>query len=275
MRTTDAAQKRSDINDAAALASFEGRYRDVVLGPVVVVIPAYREAGSIAGVLAEVPTVGAGLLIVTLVVDDGSNDGTADLAEGAGAFVCRLPENRGQGAALRIGYRLAINHGARYVVSLDADGQYDPAEIPALLVPLVDGQADFVSGSRRLGASYGGDLFRQAGVVFFAAVIRALTGRRVTDPSFGLRAMTAEVAAMVPLHQPQFQAAELLIGAAMRGYRTTERPGSIRARVAGRSRKGPNIVYGFRFGLVVLSTWWRELTRQRRTRAILSTRRVR
>ena len=71
---------------------------------------------------------------------------------------------------------IAADGGAAYVVTTDADGQYDPADIPAVLAPIIEDRADFVSGSRRLGRTYRGDGFRQLGVVFYAGVIRVLTG---------------------------------------------------------------------------------------------------
>ena len=80
-----------------------------------------------------------------------------------------LPVNLGQGAALRLGYQLASAHGARYVVTLDADGQNDPAEMATMLQPLLDDTADFVIASRRLGVDQTTDRFRRAGVRLYAA----------------------------------------------------------------------------------------------------------
>jgi len=256
------AQARAAVDpdpvDAAARAEFAARYGDPAFGPVCIVIAAYREAASIGDVLDTLPREVLDLAVSVLVVDDGSDDGTADVARAHGAFVCAAPANRGQGAALRLGYRVADVQGAEYIVTTDADGQYDPADIPALLAPIVAGEADFVSGSRRLGSTYHGDGFRRLGVVFYAAVLRLLTHQAITDPSFGLRAMRTEVSRSVVLRQPQFQASELLIGAAMKGFTVAEVPATMRARAAGESRKGPDLVYGARFGWVVISTWWRE-----------------
>jgi glycosyltransferase involved in cell wall biosynthesis len=250
--------------DAAARREFAHRHGEADFGPVCIVIAAYREATSLGEVVAALPGEVHGLDVSVLVVDDGSDDGTADVARAHGAFACISAVNRGQGAALRLGYELATEHGARYLVTTDADGQYDPAEIPALLEPIVANRADFVTGSRRLGSTYRGDGVRRLGVVFYATVIRVLTGQRITDPSFGLRAMRVEVPAAVTLRQPQFQASELLIGAAMQGFRIAEVPGVMRRRTAGKSRKGPDLVYGARFGWVVVSTWWRERDRRPR-----------
>jgi hypothetical protein len=93
-------------------------------------------------------------------------DATAKEADEAGAVVCDVEVNRGQGAALRLGYRIAREGGAAYIVTTDADGQYDPAEIPSLLRPIIDGDADFVTGSRRMGSEETRDPIRKAGVRF-------------------------------------------------------------------------------------------------------------
>jgi glycosyltransferase involved in cell wall biosynthesis len=257
-----------DDHDRGMLDAFSARYGQQSFGALFVVVSAYREAGSIGDVLAEVPAEVRGCAVSTIVVDDGSDDGTADIAEASGAYVCRSQTNRGQGAALRLGYQVAVAHGATYVATVDADGQYDPRELEELLDPILDDRADFVSGSRTLGRTYQRDWIRRLGVVVYAALIRALTGTAVSDPSFGLRVMRTEVVEKVTLRQPQFQAAELLIATAMGGFRITERPGTMRERAAGKSRKGPNLVYGYRFGSVVVSTWWRERRRRRGRRGI-------
>ncbi len=101
--------------------------------------------------------------VSTLVVVDGGDDGTEDIVAAQGAYCAALPVNMGQGVALRLGYELAAAHGAKYVVTLDADGQNDPAEIPGFLAPLLDGTADFVIGSRRLGTDETTDKVRMAG----------------------------------------------------------------------------------------------------------------
>jgi glycosyltransferase involved in cell wall biosynthesis len=92
-----------------------------------------------------------GLAAEVIVVADGCPDGTAKEADKAGAIVADVPVNRGQGTALRLGYRIAREGGAVYIVTTDADGQYDPREIESLLSPVVAGRADFVTGSRRQG----------------------------------------------------------------------------------------------------------------------------
>jgi hypothetical protein len=208
--------------------------------------------------VAAIPGTVCGLETEVIVVVDGSTDRTAAVAREAGALVCDVPVNRGQGAALRLGYRLARERGAIFIATLDADGQYDPAELPRVVAPLVDGTADLVTGSRRLGRSHTTDRARGAGVVVFGALITLLTGTRITDPANGLRAMSATVTEVVPLHQPQYQASELLVGAILHGFRVIEVPTTMHQRSAGTTKKGRNLAYGARFAGVVLTTWWRE-----------------
>lgn len=256
-----AARPAASIDDAAleAMTSTDPRARN--LPPVAVVIAAYDEEGAIGAVVKDMPTRICGLPALAVVVVDGATDGTAPEARANGAVVCDVPVRRGQGAALRLGYRIAREGGARYIVTTDADGQYDPAEVERVLEPVVSGEADFVSGSRRLGRDETTDGVRRMGVRFFAAVITALTGHRVTDPAFGLRAMRAEVTAAIELEQPQYQAAEVLIGVIARGFRAAERPATMRKRKASETKKGRNLNYAIRFTRVICATWLRERAR--------------
>jgi glycosyltransferase involved in cell wall biosynthesis len=251
--------------DRAAIEAFREEVGDraTSLPPVAIVIAAYNEEGAIGPVVDTLPTRFAGLDAATIVVSDGSVDATAKEARAGGALVCDVPVNRGQGAALRLGYRLAREGGARYIVTTDADGQYNPAEIESLLAPILAGEADFVTGSRKLGSEETKDPVRKLGVRVFAVTISMLTGQRISDTTFGLRAMRSEVTGAVLLEQPQYQAAELLIGVITHGFRVAERPATIHRRTVGKSKKGNNAFYALSFSKVVLGTWWRE--RQRRS----------
>jgi glycosyltransferase involved in cell wall biosynthesis len=243
--------------DEAALEAFTSEY-GTELAPVAVIMAAYREEDSIGDVVSAIPAMICGHATSTIVVVDGSDDDTAKVARKHGALVCDVPVNRGQGAALRLGYSLARTTGASYIVTIDADGQYDPAEIERVLSPIVEGEADFVTGSRRLGRQETDDLVRHLGVRVFAWLMSRLSGQRITDTSFGLRAMRAEVTGQVRLRQPQYQSAELLIGVIAHGHRVMEVPGSMLRRTAGESKKGHNVLYGWRYARVVAGTWWRE-----------------
>jgi glycosyltransferase involved in cell wall biosynthesis len=266
-----------EVIDDAAVEAFGQGYgeRAAQLAPVAIVIAAYNEEGAIGPVIEALPGEVCGLATVAVVVADGCADGTVAEARAAGAMVCDVPVNRGQGAALRLGYRLAREGGADYIVTTDADGQYNPAEIERVLAPVVAGEADFVTGSRRLGSQETKDMIRRTGVRFFAGTISMLTGQKISDTTFGLRAMRAEVTDAVSLEQPQYQASELLIGVITHGYKVAEVPATIHKRRVGESKKGQNplyqlhipgvnnFVYGARFARVAYGTWWRERQRSR------------
>jgi 4-amino-4-deoxy-L-arabinose transferase-like glycosyltransferase len=254
----DPAGVDDEATDAEALTEFSERHGEARFAPVVVVIAAYEEEQGIGGVVESIPEKAHGMAVDVLVVDDGSVDATTQRARRHGAYVCRSPRNRGQGAALRLGYRLARERGAQYVVTTDADGQYDVDELETLLEPIVEDRADFVTGSRALGQNDATDPVRRLGTVVFARLVSLLTGTRVTDTSFGFRAMRAELTGAVTLAQPQYQSSELLIGVLARGFRVVELPMRMRHRNHGKSKKGNNLVYGLRYARVVVSTWWRE-----------------
>jgi glycosyltransferase involved in cell wall biosynthesis len=256
-------QASGDPIDRRAVADFEARFGQPTFAPVVVVIAAYQEEPTIGPVLDAVPTRCCGLAIDTLVVVDGATDATAGLARDRGVYVCVCDVNRGQGAALRLGYALARRYGARFVVTTDADGQYDPSQLGRLLDPLITDRADFVTGSRWLGDQATTDRVRRAGSRFFAWVTSVLTGQHITDTSFGFRAMKADLTGKVTLRQPQYQSAELLIEVLARGDRVVEVPMTMRARSAGETKKGTNLTYGSRYAAVLLGTLgrhWRHWT---------------
>jgi glycosyltransferase involved in cell wall biosynthesis len=146
---------------------------------IVGVIPAYQAAATLAPVVSE-----AMQHLPVLVVDDGSTDDTAAVAEAAGAHVLRQVPNHGKGAALRVGFGRALDDGARAVITIDADGQHDPSRIPAFLeawrrggAPLIIGQRDFsqMPFSRRLANNLGTWTFSWA------------VGRHIADNQSGYR----------------------------------------------------------------------------------------
>ena len=249
-----------DPVERGAARAFLGTHAPGLGAPLAIVIPAYNEEPTVAGVVAEIPRDAAGLKLEVIVVVDGARDATASKAAGAGALVCEVPVNRGQGAALRLGYWLARARGARVIATIDADGQYEPDEIGRVVAPILEDRADFVSGSRRLGAELTTDRVRHLGVLVFGALISVLVRHRITDPACGIRAMRSEVTADVVLEQPQYQASELMISAALHGYRLAEVPTTMRDRGvhATATKKGGNFGYGVRFARAALRTWRRD-----------------
>jgi glycosyltransferase involved in cell wall biosynthesis len=249
---------------SVARETFASSYPDVKLQRLVIVIAAYNEADNIGAVLDEIPGQIADVAVTALVIDDGSSDDTTAVARRHGALVCTLSANRGHGVALRLGYRIAREGGAGYIATLDGDGQWDPADLPAMVRLLEEDRADFVVGSRQLGRTENTDSFRNLGVRFFAALISRLTHTRLTDTSSGLRVMRAGLTGVVRQTQPQYQTSELLIGALYQGFRVAEVPTTMRRRLSGTTKKGDNLIYGLSYGRVIASTWWRESRRESR-----------
>jgi Glycosyl transferase family 2 len=257
-RGASAQRPQRDRVDDVALAEFSRRYGRPRLGPVAIVIAAYNEADSIRGVLDALPAEVCGLRSDVVVVDDASTDGTASALSHGRGYVVSCSVNRGQGAALRLGYRVAREHGARYLITTDADGQYAASDMPALLTPILEDRADFVTGSRILGHQQTRDRVRRLGVHVFGWLATILTGHRHTDTSFGLRAMRAEVTAAIALNQRQYQSSELLLAVVSHGFRTVEVPATMNLRSAGSTKKGNNFAYGRRYARAMTGTWLRE-----------------
>jgi len=254
---TDPDRARRVIQESRA--DFDAAYPGVTFEPVVGLVCAYEEEANIGAVLAAMPKEACGLPVTTLVIVDGGSDATDKVARESGAVTFVLRENLGHGYALRVGYALCIELGARYAVTLDADGQNDPAEIPVMLQPLVDDEADFVVASRVLGRDTTTDRTRKAGVRVFSWLLSTIGRTKLTDTSNGYRALRVSMLDDIAyrLVQPQYQTAELLIIAMRRGWRVTERPTVWFPRASGTTKKGKNWLFGFRYGRVVAETWWR------------------
>lgn len=152
----------------------------------VAVIPAHNEERFIGSVvLAARQSVDH-----VIVVDDGSTDRTASLADAAGADVIKLDVNQGKGAALNVGFARAMELEAAAVVCLDGDSQHDPDEIPALMAPILEGDIDIVVGSRFMGAGNGIPLWRRFGQHALTAVTNATSGVVISDSQSGFRAFS-------------------------------------------------------------------------------------
>jgi glycosyltransferase involved in cell wall biosynthesis len=182
-----------------------------------VVIPAFRAAAALPGVLELVRRQVPGARVI--VVDDGSDDGTAQSAQAAGASVLRHLENRGKGCALSTGLAAAVEAGAETVVTLDADGQHAPEALPLLLEPLVAGTADLVVGARARDAG-GMPPGRRLTNWLSSALLSRAVGFAVPDSQSGFRAMRRQVAADVGPGGGRYEyETEFLFRAARRGFR--------------------------------------------------------
>jgi glycosyltransferase involved in cell wall biosynthesis len=189
-----------------------------------VVIAAYNEGKVIRGVVAEV--VAAGWNVV--VVDDGSRDDTAEAADVPGAFVLRHVINLGQGAALQTGIDFACRRGARYIVTYDADGQHNCADIPALIAALEN--ADVALGSRFLGKAIEGASAKRLALLKAATLVsNSLSGMKLTDAHCGFRAFRVAYADKLRITQDRMaHASELLRKIKTSGARVVEVPTTVR-----------------------------------------------
>jgi glycosyltransferase involved in cell wall biosynthesis len=246
---------------AQAMDRFNADYPGFKPEETVASICAYEEEGNIGDVLAKMPVDIDGQAYTTLVVVDGGDDRTAEIARSyPDVKVVEFPVNLGHGVALQTTYHYCIDNDVKYVVTLDADGQNDPSEIPQILKPLLADQADFVVASRVLGVDQTSDVVRKVGVRFFSFVMNRMTGANLTDTSTGYRALRVTMLADVidRLTQEQYQTAELLITCLKRGWRATEVPTVWHPRASGTTKKGKNWLFGPRYARVVFGTWWRE-----------------
>lgn len=223
---------------------------------VIAVIAAYNEEPTIGQVLKNMPKTALGLKVEPLIIVDGGNDRTEHVAREYAVPVVHAI-NRGQGAALLTGYELAAERGASIIVIMDADGQTMPEELPLLIAPIVNGEADFVNGSRWLGSYERDGRLRPLGVKMFSFLIGLLVRRKVTDAMAAYRAFRASAVHQLNLYEDQFQASELLIEAVRKGMRYKEVPVTIRRREAGKSKKPGIHKYGLGFARAILQAWLR------------------
>jgi hypothetical protein len=226
-------------------------------GKIAILVPAYNEAENIGYVLDLMPSDVCGMPTAVLVVDDGSRDGTGDVAAEHGAAVARHVTNRGGGAALRTGYRLMVESGAEIVVTLDADGQHLPSEMERLVKPIIDGEVDVAHGSRVLGQADDNHFARELGIVFFNRLVSAITRTHVSDCSNGYRAVRTTVLPQLVLRQEQFHTSEFMIEAIKRGIPAKEVPITVERRLHGHSKKPAVVRYGLGFANAIVRTWLR------------------
>lgn len=189
---------------------------------IVAAIPAYNEETTIAkvivGALRHADKV--------LVVDDGSSDATAEIAEKLGAIVLKHERNFGKGEAFRTVFDWARRNRVRALVTLDADGQHLPQEIPTVLAPIVEGSADISIGSRfvKLGPSEM-PRHRRIGTKAIGGVVRSISGSPVKDTESGFRAYSRRaLGALIPSEMGMGVDSELLMRASEKGLVIVEVP---------------------------------------------------
>jgi glycosyltransferase involved in cell wall biosynthesis len=221
---------------------------------VLIVMPAFNEEESIAGVIAEVrahlPEAGC------LVVDDGSRDGTVAVARHAGATVASLPFNLGVGGAMRFGFTYALERGYDVVVQIDSDGQHNPADVPKLLAEL--DSADIVIGARFAGE---GDYIvrgpRRWAMSLLSATLSRTARTRLTDTTSGFKASGPRAVRFFSVHYPAEylgDTIESLTLAARAGLVVRQVPVAMRERAGGVPSHDPvkSAVYLARAGIALI-----------------------
>lgn len=168
---------------------------------VLVILPAFNEAPAIGGVLSSLPDAIDGHHVIPLVVDDGSTDGTAEVARSAGANVISQEPNRGKGAALCTAMNLLHDREFGAMVWMDSDGQHLPSSLTDVAGPVLAGEVDLCVGSRYMAPSTGQHApwnrrVVRAGTI---AAVQRITGERITDPFSGFRAFSQRAARAVEL----------------------------------------------------------------------------
>lgn len=218
----------------------------------VVVLPALNEGATVERVIRGIPTAIPGVAALeVLVVDDGSTDGTAENARAAGAAVISHGRNRGLGVTFQTGLKEALRRHADVIVNIDADGQFDPADIPKLLKPLLAGEADIVSGTRFADPQHYPQMppVKIWGNRMVRTIVNRATGRSFTDVSCGYRAYSRDAALRLTLFGTFTYTHEVILDAVQKGLRLREVPLIVRGeREVGSSRMANNVVvFGFQW----------------------------
>jgi glycosyltransferase involved in cell wall biosynthesis len=225
-----------------------------------VALPALNEEKTVGQVIQRVPRKIPGVRVVdVLVVDDGSDDRTVEEAEQAGARVIRHSATRGVGGAFQSAVAYGLDQGADLIVSLDADGQFDAADIPALIAPVVAGEADFATASRFKDPALTPRMTRSKlwGNRFMSRLISRLTGQKFYDVSCGMRCYHRRAALQLYLLARFTYTQEVFLNLASRQVQMVEVPIRVRGeREFGRSRVAPSLwQYAFRTSAIIVRSY--------------------
>jgi glycosyltransferase involved in cell wall biosynthesis len=235
--------------------------------PIVVILPAFNEASKIGAVIEALPERVGGLEVIPVVVDDGSSDGTGDIARTLGVEVLTAPTNRGKGHALRMGIERVRSVDPEVLVWMDCDGQHPPELLPDLVAPVLEGSADMVVGSRYLGprsgiAPFNRRLVRRGTIL----ALRRITGCQLSDPFSGFRSFSPAAVAALSLRGDGYESElEACLAVRRRGLAVIEIAIPM---IYGRDTSKMGYRHGRFLGrLVVISCYVRTLVRGARGRA--------
>ncbi|MFC3883161.1 glycosyltransferase family 2 protein [Bacillus songklensis] len=204
---------------------------------VIVFLPAHNEEEAIGEVIRRVPRdFHPRVEVKVLVVDDGSTDGTVEAAKKAGAdFIVQNKHNHGLGAAVRLGLTECVKLGADIGVMIDADNEYPPEQIPDILVPIFQGEADYTMGSRFLGTIDGMKIHRRLGNYCFTLLQSILLRMWIHDGQSGMRAFTRQAMEHAEIIHDYNYAQVLTLNLVRKGFRMKEIPIRYQVRKTGKS----------------------------------------
>ncbi|HPS56169.1 MAG TPA: glycosyltransferase family 2 protein [Sedimentisphaerales bacterium] len=223
----------------------------------VVTIPAYNEAVTVGQVIKSIPTKIEGIDCIDIVViNDGSKDETEKAASDAGANVVSFTHNKGLGAAFSQGFKSALALGADIIVNIDADGQFNTNDIPKLIKPIIQGQADMVTASRFADKNLIPEMpwIKKWGNFRVANIVNNLTGQKLHDVSCGFRAYSRDAALRATLIGGHTYTHEIILELAFRGLKIVEVPVEvIGVRKVGKSKVASNLwKYGWNSLIIML-----------------------
>jgi glycosyltransferase involved in cell wall biosynthesis len=232
---------------------------------VLIVIPAYNEAGRVGGVVRDVRACLPEADV--LVINDGSADETAREASDAGATVLSLPVNSGYGAALQTGYKYAVRNGYSLLGQIDADGQHQARYLGEMLAEMRRHDCDVVVGSRFLGndGHYRTPTARKVGITLFGRIASLVTRRRITDPTSGYQLMRVAVARFFcsDVYPTDYPDADILILLHRSGFTVREVAVQMRASTNVSMHAGHrSIYYVYKMCLSILVTLLRPRARE-------------
>lgn len=240
--------------------------RDSYGKPLLVIIPAYNEEKNIGAVLEAMQTPEIAAIADVLVMNDASTDSTAEIVWNGGAHCVTHVFNLGYGGGLQVGYKYAARLGYRFVIQMDADGQHDVSNIPALYAALTaDSRPDIVLGSRYMEGSspYDPGPLKNAAYRWFRWIIKRMTGQTIADPTSGLQGLSRRAIRFYSGYQhfdDRYPDANMLVQMLLLGFRVEQIPAVMHYRTQGASMHSGIVkpaVYMLRMTLSLIAVWLR------------------
>ena len=200
-----------------------------------IIIPAYNESANIEKTVRDIEENAKGFDYV--IINDCSTDNTREICEAKGFNIVNLPINLGIGGAVQTGYQYAVRYGYELAVQVDGDGQHDPQFLKQMADYMENHDVDMVIGSRFIEKEgFQSSFMRRVGITYFTGLIKLCTGKKITDPTSGLRMAGHRVIRMFADSYPKdYPEPESVVSVLRKGYRVDEIPVVMRARQGGES----------------------------------------